>query len=440
MSRLASGLFWIAIYLGLVLAPIAVLFLGEPPPPGGFWWDLSIALGFAGLTMMGVQFLLTARLKRATAPFGIDIIYYFHRYAAVAGFLIVVAHPVVLFVNDPSLIIYLDPLTAPGFMTAGVLSIVALTTIVVSSTWRAKLRLSYDAWRVMHSALAAGAVLLALWHVHSIRFYLADPWKRHLWTVITLSWLAVLVHVRVVKPWTLKRHPFRVTDVRAERGDAWTVAVEPDGHSGFTFQPGQFAWLTIGHGPFAMKEHPFSIASAPGLPAGRVEFTIKELGVFTRTVGNLERGATAWVDAPYGAFSIDRLPAEGYVFLAGGIGIAPIMSMLRTLVARGDRRSHILFYAYRTWERLTFREELEAMAETLDLRLVFVLEEPPEGWTGETGRIRSNLLARHLPEPIPSDRIYLVCGPQPMIQASERALRALGVPLGRIHSELFNLV
>ena len=154
----------------------------------------------------------------------------------------------------------------------------------------------------------------------------------------------------------------------------------------------------------------------------------------------LERGATAWVDAPYGAFSIDRLPPEGYVFLAGGIGIAPIMSMLRTLVARGDRRSHILFYAYRTWERLTFREELEAMAETLDLRLVFVLEEPPEGWTGETGRIRSNLLARHLPEPIPSDRIYLVCGPQPMIQASERALRALGVPLGRIHSELFNLV
>src|SRR5690606_38059352 len=371
MSRVASGLFWIAIYLGLVLAPIAVLFLGEPPPPGGFWWDLSIALGFAGLTMMGVQFLLTARFKRAAAPFGIDIIYYFHRYAAVAGFLIVVAHPVVLFVNDPSLMIYLDPLTAPGFMTAGVLSIVALTTIVVSSTWRAKLRLSYDAWRVVHSALAAGAVLLALWHAHSIRFYLADPWKRHLWTVITLSWLAVLVHVRVVKPWTLKRHPFRVTEVRAERGDAWTVTVEPAGHAGFAFQPGQFAWLTIGHGPFAMKEHPFSIASAPGLPAGRVEFTIKELGDFTRTVGNLERGATAWVDAPYGAFSIDRLPAEGYVLLAGGIGIAPIMSMLRALVARGDRRSHILFYAYRTWERLTFREELEAMTRTLDLRLVF---------------------------------------------------------------------
>src|SRR5690606_12008468 len=151
---------------------------------------------------------------------------------------------------------------------------------------------------------------------------------------------------------------------------------------------------------FAMKEHPFSIASAPGLPAGRVEFTIKELGDFTRTVGNLERDATAWVDAPYGAFSIDRLPAEGYVFLAGGIGIAPIMSMLRALVARGDRRSHILLYACRTWERLTFREELEAMAETLDLRLVFVLEEPPEGWTGESGRIQSDLLARHLPEAV----------------------------------------
>src|SRR5690606_20816962 len=116
--------------------------------------------------------------KRATAPFGIDIIYYFHRYAAIAGFLLVIAHPVILLVRDPALLFYLNPLEAPRHMTVGVVSVVALTAVVVSAIWRTQLGLHYDGWRVAHSVLAAAAVLLALWHVHGVGFYVSDPWKR----------------------------------------------------------------------------------------------------------------------------------------------------------------------------------------------------------------------------------------------------------------------
>ncbi|MCC7044952.1 MAG: ferric reductase-like transmembrane domain-containing protein [Acidobacteria bacterium] len=440
MTPALSGLFWIAIYLGLVLAPLLVLFLGDLPPPGGFWWDLAIALGFAGLTMMGVQSLLTARFKYATAPFGIDIIYYFHRYAAIAGFVIVIAHPVILLIVDPELFFYLNPFDAPWFMTTGVLSVVALTIVMVTSLWRTPLGLSYDAWRVTHSVLAVAAVLLALIHMRGVGFYVSAPSTRQLWTIITLSWLAVVVYVRVLKPWWLRRHPFRVIDVTPERGDAWTVAVEPVGHPGFSFQPGQFAWLTLGHGSFAMREHPFSIASAPDGADGRVEFTIKALGDFTRTIGSVRPGEIAYVDAPYGAFTIERHPAAGYVFLAGGIGIAPIMSMLRSLAARGDDRPHLLVYAYRRWDRLTFRDEVDRLSSTMNLRVVYVLEEPPDDWTGERGRLSADLLARHLPADVRNDRVYFVCGPEPMIRAGERSLKALGVPMRRVHSELFHLV
>jgi predicted ferric reductase len=440
MTPARSALFWITIYVGLVLAPLLVLFSGELPPPGGFWWDLAIALGFASLTMMGVQLLLTARFKHATAPFGIDIIYYFHRYAAIAGFVLVVAHPVILLTSDPGLLFYLNPLEAPWFMTVGVLSVTALTVVIVTSVWRTQLGLSYDAWRRVHSALAVAAVLFAVAHVRGVGFYVSDPSMRRLWTVITLSWLAVVLHVRVFKPWWLRRHPFRVIAVRPERGDAWTVAVEPVGHAGFTFQPGQFAWLTLRSGPFAMREHPFSIASAPAVSGGRVEFTIKELGDFTRTIGTVQPGETAYVDAPYGAFSVDRHPARGYVFLAGGIGIVPVTSMLRALALRRDRRPHVLIYAYRQWDRLTFREEVDDLSGTLDLRVVYVLEEPPDDWRGERGRISAALLDRHLPADVRNDRAYFVCGPEPMIQVSERSLAALGVPMHLVHSELFHLV
>ena len=87
---------WIAIYLLLVSAPLLVLLTGQVPDGAGFWWDFSMALGFAALAMFGVQFLLTARFRRAAAPFGIDIIYRFHRYAAVIAFGLLAAHFLIL--------------------------------------------------------------------------------------------------------------------------------------------------------------------------------------------------------------------------------------------------------------------------------------------------------------------------------------------------------
>ena len=63
-SVVALALFWISVYLLLVLAPLIVLNIGEVPEGTGFWWDFSMALGFAGMAMMGVQFLLTARFKK----------------------------------------------------------------------------------------------------------------------------------------------------------------------------------------------------------------------------------------------------------------------------------------------------------------------------------------------------------------------------------------
>jgi predicted ferric reductase len=80
MILFCRAAFWIAVYLVLVLVPLFALLIGPRPSGSGFWWDLSLALGFAGTTMMAVMFFLTARFQRATAPFGIDLVYYFHRW------------------------------------------------------------------------------------------------------------------------------------------------------------------------------------------------------------------------------------------------------------------------------------------------------------------------------------------------------------------------
>jgi ferredoxin-NADP reductase len=136
---------------------------------------------------------------------------------------------------------------------------------------------------------------------------------------------------------------------------------------------------------------------------------------------------------------MDEDEGPGFGFVAGGVGIAGLISMLRTMADRRDVRPALLFYANRDWDGVAFREELERLKDRLDLTLVHVLERPPEGWTGETGYVTAAVLARHLP---PGHRRfqYYICGPAPMMDAAEAALLRLGVPPERVHTERFDMV
>ncbi|OGI41798.1 MAG: hypothetical protein A2150_01520 [Candidatus Muproteobacteria bacterium RBG_16_64_11] len=437
VTTLLRGSLWVGLYLALVLLPLVVLLLGHRPPGTGFTWDFSVALGFAALSLLGSMFVLTARFRWMAPAFGIDIVYYFHRWVAVLAFGLVLAHPLLLIGVEPLLVEYLKP-GAPWHMLAGAAALAALGVLVVSSLWRKRLHLHYDAWRRLHALVAVLAVGLAIAHVIGVDYYVGAPGKGALWTALAVSWLALLLHVRIVRPAWLLRRPYTVVGVQAERGDAWTLTIEPSGHDGLRFQPGQFVWRSLGRSPFAMQEHPFSIATSAERPA-RIGLTIKCLGDFTARIQDALPGQRAYVDGPFGAFSVDLHPAPGYVFIAGGIGIAPILGMLRTLADRHDRRPLTLFYAYKNLERLTAYEDLEALRARLDLRIVYVLFEPPPAWRGESGCLTKAIVQRHLPAGY-REQMFFICGPTAMTDLTEKILAELGVPIGRVHTELFDLV
>jgi len=433
VSRVA----WVVLYLVLALAPLMMAVSISTPPGNGFGWDFAVALGIGALGLMGAMLLLTARFRRAAAPFGVDVIFYFHRLIGIAILGIALLHALILLGLEPPLWHYLKP-DGPGSMHAGVGALVALGLLVSSSVARKVPHLRYDLWRKAHAVLAVTALALSVVHVAGIDYYFSAPAMRFLLVLLALLWIALVIYVRAIRPALLWRRPYVVESVTPERGRAWTLTLRPSGHNGFRFLPGQFAWLTIGHGPWSMQEHPFSIASS-AQQAGRIAFTIKALGDFTATVGAIAPGQTAFVDGPYGAFSPDRDDATGLVLIAGGIGIAPLLCMLRTLADRGDQRPITLVYAYRDFDNLTFREELESLAGRLRLRTVVVLREPPAGWSGESGMLTPGMLERHLPADCRLCHYY-VCGPQPMLAVVETALRKAGVSLGRMHFEIFDLV
>lgn len=426
-------------YIALVIAPVMLLLVGGVPAGNGFWVDAALAMGYAALAMMGIQFFLTARFRRACAPFGIDIIYYFHRLMALLGYGMVATHAVVLLAMKPGLMGRIFSSDMPLHAMAALASFALFTVIICASIWRKQFGIPYEGWRRWHGALSVAAVLLAVVHVELAGYYLHVPWKRTLWIGITFSWLMLLVYVRIVKPLVLMRRAYVVQQVVRERGDSWSMKVAPVGHEGFRFRPGQFAWVTVGGSPFSLSEHPFSISSSAE-QGDSLTFTIKELGDFTRGVGRVAEGSKVYVDGPYGAFTVDNFPdARGFVFLAGGVGIAPVMGMLRTLADRGDQRPHVLLYGSWTWEHVIFREQLEELESRMNLRVVHVLQEAPSGWTGETGFLTESLLERQIGSET-DGRVFFVCGPKPMIALVERGLHAIGVPVRAIQTELFDLV
>jgi predicted ferric reductase len=441
-KRAVQGAFGVLVYLAVTIAPLVLAWSGMEPGRG-FLINFSVALGFVGLSLMGLQFVIAARFQSIAAPFGIDVLLQYHRQIAYTSLLFILAHPLLLFVADTGYLALLDLNTAPLRAKMAVTSTVALVIMVALSIWREKLRLSYELWQLTHSVLAFVVIAAALTHVLLVGYYVNEPLEIALWLWMAVVFVGLILWVRVVRPLELRSRAWRIEDVIPERGNICTIVLKPTRlharkFDGFHFEPGQFAWISVDKSPFAITRHPFSISSSAE-NTERVALSIKASGDFTRNVGYLKPGATVYLDGPHGAFTIDRHDAPGFVFMGAGVGITPLMSMLRTMADRSDPRPCYLFFGNREWEGVAFREEIEELKSRLNLEVMHVLSRPPEGWEGDEGRITAMILAQHLPERYQRLQ-YFICGSDSMMDDTEDALVHLGVPKRRVHTERFGMV
>lgn len=396
-----------------------------------------MALGFLAMALLGLQTIPTSRLKFFTKAFPMDTLYTFHHGLSVFAFMIALAHPILLFINNPETLRLLNLIEAPWRARAAVISVVAFMLLVVTSIWREVMKIKYEVWRWWHDGLSFLAIGLALYHMFKVNYYMSLTYQRVTWLALSGIWLAIILYIRVARPIIMIKHPYKVVRLEEERGQSWSLYLEPDGHDGLDFEAGQFAWITT-ESPFIFKENPFSFSTNADREDNLIGFTIKELGDFTSKVKNLKPGDTVYVDGPYGTFSMDEHECKSMVYIAGGIGSAPVMSMLRTLAARNCQKQMTFFYGNPTWESVIYREELEELKDQLNLEIIHVLERPPEGWEGESGFINTAILKRHLPEDYKECRFF-ICGPLPMINAVEPCLHELDVSASHVYSEQYEM-
>ncbi|MCM5571163.1 ferredoxin reductase family protein [Burkholderiaceae bacterium FT117] len=436
-QTLAAALL-LAAYVAITALPV-LLAWGQGFPARPWPDELSSALAMTSLMVLAVEFALSGRFRGASSPVGIDAVMRMHQLIARPALVYLLVHPMMY--TLPLAVQPWDDTRAatlaltPAATVTGMAAWVLMALLVPAAIFRDRIPYRYETWRLAHALGAAALMALAIHHaLDAGRYSGAAPLGWMWWLAAALCALA-LVHVWVLRPWAMSRKPYLVTRLERIAPRTWTLALRAEGHPGCAFRAGQFAWIKAGSA-WRFGDHPFSIASAPA-QRPEIEFLIKEAGDFTGSLpDSVPPGSRVFLDAPYGHFTLEGRDGEGIMLIAGGVGFAPVLSLLRELAARGERRPVILVFGNRIAEQIVFERELRDIAAKIDLRTHFVLGEPPAGWTGISGQLDPDTLRPLLPAR-PEGWLYFVCGPTPMIDAVEHALDRAGVPLAQIVAERF---
>jgi predicted ferric reductase len=438
MGTLFAAIVWFTLYVIALLLPLTVALLCDPiEVVRPFLLELGVAFGFVAYPLMTSEFSLVGRIRSISVLYGNDVLVFFHKYMGLVALPLVGVHPLLV---SPGNFTLFNPFSGAPMIRYGAWSFWLLLALALSSLFRKQIRLPYGCWMAIHYALALAIGALALAHILAVGGYSSHGFVRAVMIGCFAAFLIPMIRYRVWEYYRMLSTPWQVIENRDEGARVRTLVAKPAGHPGFEFHPGQFAWIATGH-PITTEQHPISISSSAELgPDRRIELSIRNLGDWSgQRVPQVLVGSLVYVNGPFGAMSIDREPGQGFVLIAGGIGITPPRSMILTMKDRGDVRPVLLFYAATTIDGVLYRQELEALQRQMNLKVILVLSKATSDWTGERGHIDTALLKRYLPVQFKRFQ-YFVCGPGRMLDTMEEDLTALGLPRSRVHSERFDVV
>ncbi|MCK4419656.1 FAD/NAD(P)-binding protein, partial [Candidatus Aerophobetes bacterium] len=180
----------------------------------------------------------------------------------------------------------------------------------------------------------------------------------------------------------------------------------------FTYLAGQFVEFSV----YGVGEAPFCLASSPTRP-GQIECTIKKMGKVTQAIHDLEVGDQVGIRGPYGnGFPLKELRGKNLVLVGGGIGLAPLRSLIQNVLDKRDEYGDVLIiYGAKSTRDLVYQKELEEWQNSPRVKMVLTVDPGGEDqkWQGEIGFVPTIL---EKVNPSPDNRMLITCGPAIMIR------------------------
>lgn len=436
------------IYLSIVLVPLGIsMMLNLPNRP---WLDeLSSSLAMIGFNIILIEFWLSGRVKSLSKVLGIDWVLQVHQLFARTALVFLLIHPFMYtlpiqpaWMMNSSHQDFLGLSLASGL--TGMLSLFALITLVGLAIMRKSSDLSYEAWRLSHMILALVIASVGFFHTIDAGRYAQEVWMRSYWQFMLGLALLSLAWTYVIKPLIQNKNAHEVTSIKQVSLKIWELVIKHSMAKKMDYQAGQFAWLKLGSSS-PTPENPFSIASCSHQDSSEIKFLIKDVGDFTHQISQLQIGQKVFVDGPYGNFGAEAFSVEHdqLVMIAGGVGIAPMISVLRQIERDQDAKvlakKILLIYGNRVAEQAINLKEMVNLASFKNLEVVQLVSEPRDDWQGQTGVLDRSTLekilsAHHINL---KSAQFMICGPAEMIDSVEISLDQFGAPLANIASEKF---
>ncbi|MGI5240041.1 ferredoxin reductase family protein [Dactylosporangium sp. CA-139066] len=412
----------------------------------GSWPDATTSLGrLTGLLasdLLLLQVLLMARVPLMERAFGQDRLARWHRWTGFTSFHLMVAHIVLITIGYAGAAHVDVPgelwdlvVDYPGMLlaTAGT---AALVMVVVTSMKRARRRLRYESWHLLHLYAYLGVGLALPHQIWTGTDFVNSPWSRaYWWTLYAAAAGAVIVYRLGVPAGRNWRHRLVVDRIVPEGPGLTSVYLRGRDLDRLPARAGQFFQWRFLDGPGWSRAHPYSLSATPH--TGVLRITVKDLGDGSARVASLRPGTRALIEGPYGKLTGEHYRGGPVVMLACGIGVTPLLALLGEL--RYAPGQATLVYRARSEAEVAFRDEIDWLARQRGVRVVYLtgprareaswLPASAAAWTD------AQALRRLVPHIAAAD-VYL-CGPDAWTAAASAAARAAGASPEHIHTEQF---
>lgn len=387
------------------------------------FYQISAWIGVASFLSLGLLIFSGDTARLWDRFFGIDRIIKFQRKFSIFISIILLSHPVILMIINKQFFAFIIPNFSSTPLSIGIISFYLFIVVMTASVLYK--RISYKSWQYIHFV---NYVIYFFAFYHAINIGSDADLLAPIYWFLSILVILGFIYRTIYKIRIWLKGPAKVIRLVNETHDSYSIYVKPV--KKISFKPGQFCFLRLDLRGLHAR-HPFTIASAP--EEEELRFTIKLKGRFTKIASSLMSGESIYVDGPFGIFTppINR----DIVCIAGGVGITPFMSIIKNRIINNGINSLILFYACKDPENLIYFNELNTMNYPW-LKIVYVLENSNNfDKPYESGFISANILKKYVPNI--DNKLYYICGPEPMKDAVIGQLLSLGVSRSYIKKEDF---
>lgn len=387
--------------------------------------------GICAAILLFFQILLALRLRFLDRIFALDRLYHLHKQAGLAILTLAVLHASLIIVPEGIKNLPIGWKFWPEMLGGAILLL--LFAFVGTALFRKRL-MPYYLWRKVHRPM--GYLIAFALSVHI--FNVSDSFEKSipnyaLWTLVG----AVLFIVILAKIRSFYGSRRRLTIKSCDRANDDILSIEVTAPLSFAHAPGQFAFLRLFGNDISPEAHPFTISSAPQINSsqdGTLQFYIKKCGDWTENISP-EKIRHASIEGPFGLFSYKaQPPADLIVFIAGGIGITPLLSMLRQLSCEENNTKIMLIWSVSRKKDVFLDVELSSLKEKLTQLTIHIC------YSQEPGGRRLDLeLLSHYLQSVPDKTHFYICGPELMMVQTQKNLKDLGHAAKSIFWERFAL-